>query len=261
MLQYTESFMENNLKISLIVPCYNEEANIQKGVLDKIGNYTKSDKRFLEVLIVDDGSTDTSKKIIKEKYLSVFPKFRLMENKHLGKAFAIIRGVEEGKGNYIMFSDMDLATPIEESEKLIKEVLENYDIVIGSRSADRAGAPFTRKLMAYGMIFARHYFIGLKGVYDTQCGFKIFKTKAAKHIISNLRVFGKRRKASGSSVSAGFDLEFLFLASKLGYSLKEIPVIWRHVETKNVTFVKSSIEGLKDIFAVKWYDILKKYPQ
>ncbi len=253
--------MENNVKISLIVPCYNEEANIQKGVLDKIGNYTKNDKRFTEVLIVDDGSTDSSKGLIREKYLSAFSKFKLIENKHLGKAYAIIRGIEEAKGNYVMFSDIDLATPIEEAEKLIKGILENNDIVIGSRSSDRAGAPFTRKLMALGMIFVRHYFIGLKGVRDTQCGFKIFKSKTARDIISHLHVFRKKHEATGSSVSAGFDLEFLFLAYKLGYSIKEIPVIWRHVETKNVTFVKSSLEGLKDILYIKWYDILKKYPQ
>src|SRR3989338_5128513 len=103
MLQYTKLFMENNIKISLIVPCYNEETNIQKGVLDKIGNYTKNDKRFIEVLIVDDGSTDASKELIRKKYLHLFPKFRLVENKHLGKAYAIIRGIEEVKGEFVMF--------------------------------------------------------------------------------------------------------------------------------------------------------------
>lgn len=253
--------MTEELTISLIIPCYNEVANIQKGVLDKIGNFTEHDKRFKEVIIVDDGSTDESVKIIKEKYLPLFPKFSLTQNKHLGKAFAIIKGIEQSKGNYVMFCDIDLATPIEEAEKLIAEVKKNYDVVIGSRTSDRAGAPFTRKLMAYGMIFIRHYIIGLKGIKDTQCGFKIFKRKAAEHIISHLEVFKMKNETQGSSVSAGFDLEFLFLASKLGYSIKEVTVIWRHVETKNVTFVKSSLEGLKDIFYIKWYDIFKKYPR
>ncbi|HRN69603.1 MAG TPA: glycosyltransferase [Candidatus Woesebacteria bacterium] len=252
--------MSNTFTISLIIPCYNEVANIQKGVLDKIGNYTKNDNRFKEVLIVDDGSKDESRKIIKDKYLSLFPKFKLIENKHLGKAFAIIKGIEKASGEYVMFCDIDLATPIEEAEKLITQVKKNYDVVIGSRSSDRAGAPLTRKIMAFGMIFIRHYIIGLKGIKDTQCGFKMFNKKAADDIISHLQVFRKKAETEGSSVSAGFDLEFLFLASKLGYSIKEIPVIWRHVETKNVTFLKSSIEGLKDIIYIKWYDILKKYP-
>ena len=82
-----------NPEISLIIPCYNEEANIQKGVLDNIGNYTNTDKRFVNVYVVDDGSTDASKKIIKEKYLSLFPKFKLVENNHQGKAFAIMKGI------------------------------------------------------------------------------------------------------------------------------------------------------------------------
>ncbi len=249
------------LNITLIVPCYNEEANIQKGVLDKIGNFTEDDNRFLEVIIVDDGSTDSSTQIVKEKYLKKFPKFSLVQNKHLGKAFAIIKGVEKAKGNYVMFSDIDLATPIEEAEKLIAEIKNGFDIVIGSRSSQREGAPLTRKIMAMGMIFIRHYIIGLKGIKDTQCGFKIFDTKAAKDVIAHLKVFRKRNETEGSSVSAGFDLEFLFLASKLGYSIKEVQVVWRHVETKNVTFVKSSLESLKDIFYIKWFDILKKYPR
>lgn len=247
------------MKISLIIPCYNEILNIQKGVLDKIGNYTKNDDRFVEVLIVDDGSVDKSVATIEKKYLNLFPKFKLVKNKHLGKAYAIIRGIEEAMGNFIMFTDIDLATPIEESDKLINGAKGRFDIVIGSRSKEREGAPFTRKLMAYGMIFVRNYLIGLKGINDTQCGFKIFESKIAKKIISKLLVFHKKRITTESSVSAGFDLEFLFLAQKLGYTIKEVPVIWRHVETKNVTFIKSSVEGLTDILKIKWYDILKKY--
>lgn len=249
------------MNLTLIVPCYNEEANIQKGVLDRIGNYTKGDKRFTEVLIVDDGSQDASISIIKEKYLALYKKFRLIENPHLGKAYAIIKGIQEAQGTYVMFSDIDLATPIEEAEKLITEAVEGYQIVIGSRSGHREGAPLTRKIMALGMILIRHYVIGLKGIKDTQCGFKLFKTKEAREIVANLRVFTKEQMAQGSSVSAGFDLEFLFLASRLGFKIKEVSVIWRHVETKNVTFLKSSLEGLKDILMIKWYEILNKYPR
>ena len=151
------------MKISLIIPCYNEEANIQKGVLDKIGNFTRNDDQFVQVMIVDDGSNDHSKKLIKEEYLHQFPKFRLIENNHQGKAFAIISGIERAKGNFVIFSDIDLATPIEESEKLIKQIGE-YDIVIGSRKSNREGAPFLRKIMAVGFIIIRDLLIGLKGI-------------------------------------------------------------------------------------------------
>ncbi|MCX7955584.1 MAG: glycosyltransferase [Patescibacteria group bacterium] len=247
------------MKISLIIPCYNEEANIQKGVLDKIGNFTKNDSRFLEVIIVDDGSTDKSRKIIKEKYLSLFPKFSLIVNSHQGKAFAVISGIKNAKGDYVMFSDIDLATPIEEADKLIKETEKNYQIIIGSRKGKREGAPLTRRLMAKGFIIIRDILIGLKGIKDTQCGFKLFEKSSALNIIKNLKVFSQAKKIKSSSVSAGFDLEFLFLAFKLGYKIKEIPVLWRHVETKNVAFLKDSIETLKDILKIKFYSITGKY--
>lgn len=251
--------MANNLKISLIIPCYNEELNIQKGVLDKIGNFTQKDPRFIEVIISDDGSTDKTKKIIKEKYLRLFSKFRLLENNHQGKSGAIISGIKNAKGNWIMFSDIDLATPIEEAEKLIKEIKNHYQIIIGSRNSQRQGAPLTRKLMAKGFIIIRDLFLSLKGIKDTQCGFKLFEKEAALKIIDKLKIFSQKKSVKGSSVSAGFDLEFLFLAQKLGFKIKEVPVVWHHVETKNVNFIKDSLETLNDILKIKLLSLQKKY--
>lgn len=247
------------IRLSLVIPCYNEVINIQKGVLDRIGNYTRDEDSFQEVIIVDDGSTDETKKMIREKYLKNFKKFKLIESSHKGKASAVIMGIENAQCPYVMFSDIDLATPIEESEKLIALSERNYPIVIGSRSSQRKDAPFSRKILAIGFIFVRDILIGLNGIKDTQCGFKIFETKAARSIISKLKVSRKSKKITSSSVSASFDLEFLFLALKLGYKIKEIPVLWRHVETKNVNFFHDAIETLKDIFKIKYYDLSKKY--
>ncbi len=247
------------MHISLIIPCYNEELNIQKGVLDKIGNYTKNDIRFDEVLIVDDGSTDSSKSIIREKYLKIFPKFKLVENQHQGKAYAVITGIQKATSEYVIFSDMDLATPIEEAERLVKAVGDNYPVVIGSRSSGRKGAPLPRKIMAMAAIMIKRVIIGLPDIKDTQCGFKLFKRSNAMTIIDKLKVFDRKRSVSGSSVSAGFDMEFLFVASKLHYNIKEIPVDWKHVETKHVNFVKDSVEGLKDIMLIKYFDLKKAY--
>jgi len=247
------------MNISLVIPCYNEETNIQKGVLDKIGNYTQNNPFFTEILIVDDGSSDHSKKLIEEKYLKNFSKFRLIKNKHQGKAFAILSGIKASRTDWIMFSDIDLATPLEESEKLIALAKKNVPIVIGSRNNQRTGAPFLRKLMAVGFIFIRNLLLNLKGINDTQCGFKLFKKSVALKIVDNLKVFHNNRQALGSSVTAGFDLEFLFLASKMKYQIIEIPVSWRHVETKNVSFIKDTIETLKDIFQIKYFDLTNKY--
>ncbi len=251
--------MENNIKISLIVPCYNEEANIQKGVLDKIGNFTAHDKRFAEVIIVDDGSTDDSKKYILEKYLPQFKKFRLIENHHQGKAYAIMTGIRSSNYSWVMFSDIDLATPIEESEKLIQSAKGNNKIVIGSRSLRRRGAPFLRRVMSYGAIYVKNIILGLHKLRDTQCGFKMFEKKAALDIIDRLKVFNPQYHVKGSSVSAGFDLEFLFIANKRGYRIAEVPVSWQHVETKNVNFINDSIESFKDILKIKYYDLKGYY--
>lgn len=247
------------MRISLIIPCYNEELNIQKGVLDKIGNFTKDDSRFAEVLIVDDGSIDTSKKIIKEKYLKFFPKFRLIENNHQGKAYAVITGIKSAKSEYVMFSDIDLATPIEEAEKLIKYISPNSKIIIGSRNKDRKGAPILRKVMSIGSVIVKSLILGLKGINDTQCGFKLFEKNAAKEIIDSLQVFHNGNSITGSSVSAGFDLEFLFVANKKNYRIVEVPVQWKHVETKNVNFIKDSYEALRDIIRIKKFDLMHKY--
>lgn len=133
------------MNISLIIPCYNEETNIQKGVLDNIGNYVAHHKYIKEVVISDDGSTDRSKEIIKKRYLNDFKFFRLIENQHGGKAYAVISGIKHAKEDIVIFMDIDLATPIEEIEKLIEEVHNGNDIVIGSRKGTRAGAPLRAK--------------------------------------------------------------------------------------------------------------------
>jgi len=251
--------MADNLKISLIVPCYNEELNLQKGTLDKIGNFTKDDKRFIEVIISDDGSTDQTKKIIKEKYLKLFPTFKLLENPHQGKAGAIISAIKKASGNWVFFTDFDLATPIEEVEKLIYFAKKDVPIIIGSRNTHREGAPIVRKIMALGFIFLRNLLLNLKGIQDTQCGFKMFEKNAALKIIEKLKVFRQKKNIKTSSVSAGFDLEFLFLAQKLGFKIKEVPVSWKHVETKNVSFLKDAIETLKDIIKIKYFQIKGYY--
>lgn len=246
------------MTISLIIPCYNEFANIQKGVLDKIGNFTKGDARFIEVSIIDDGSTDDSKRIIKQ-YLNQFPKFRLIENKHQGKAYAINTGIRSARGEFVFFTDMDLATPIEETEKLIKEIKHGYQIVVGSRKSKREGAPFLRKVLSFGAQLARFFLFNFKGITDTQCGFKLFEKKAAILIVNKSLLFQKNTDILGPSVTAAFDLEFLFLAFKMRYKIKEVPVHWQHMETRNVNFMRDTIETLQDLFKIKYYEAMGKY--
>ncbi len=186
------------MSITLVIPVYNEEVNIQKGVIDKIGNFSSGDKRISEVLFVDDGSTDNSREIIRSRYLNKFEKMRLIEKKHQGKAFAVIAGIRKAKNEHVAFSDIDLATPIEEIDKLILEAQHGYPIVIGSRNSTRSGAPILRQIMAKGFIYIRNALLDLKGIRDTQCGFKLFKKKAAIEILDKLHVFQIERQVIGS---------------------------------------------------------------
>lgn len=236
--------------LSVVIPCYNEAVNLQKGVLYKVADFFKSQKYQWEVIIVDDGSTDESAVLVEKFIKNHKLPFSLIKNPHRGKAATVIAGMLKAEGEYILFTDMDQATPIEEIDKLLP-YLKDYDIVIGSRSSQRRGAPLTRLLMARGFMFLRNLILGIK-ITDTQCGFKAFKGEAARKLIPQLKVHSSEaRVASGSIVTAGFDVELLFLAKKMGYQIKEVPVEWRYVETRRVGMFKDSWQAIKDMIAIR----------
>src|SRR3989338_241077 len=113
--------------LSVVIPSFDEMANLQKGVLDKIEHFLGKKQFPYEVIIVDDGSTDGSVEFVKH-FVQDSPNFRLIENSHLGKAGAVTTGVLNSKGDYVLFSDMDQATHIEEVDKLLQFFNEGYDI-------------------------------------------------------------------------------------------------------------------------------------
>ena len=160
----------------------------------------------------------------------------------------------------MLFMDMDQATPIEEIDKLLPYLDKGYDIAIGSRSSERRGAPWTRVFMARGMIYLRKFIVGIKDISDTQCGFKVFRKDVSDRLFSKINQFHKGfQKVSGSSVSAGFDVELLYLAENLGYRIKEVPVNWLYVETRRVNPFKDSVNGLRDLIRIKLNDISGRY--
>lgn len=232
--------------------------NLQKGVLDKVEHFLEKQKVDYEVIIVDDGSTDGSAEFV-EKFVEENPKFKLIRSIHEGKAGAVTAGMLKAEGKYILFTDMDQATPIEELNKLLP-FADKFDIVIGSRKSQRKGAPWTRALMGKGMIVLRTLIVGLRGISDTQCGFKLFRKSVSDNLFSKLEKFHRGYKQiSGSSVKAGFDVELLLLARKMGYSIKEVPVEWLYVETRRVSPIKDSVEALEDLFKIKLNDLKGKY--
>lgn len=245
--------------LSVVVPSYNEMANLQKGVLDKISHFLSKQNFSYEVIIVDDGSDDGSAEFAQD-FVKDEPHFELVKNSHLGKAGAVSSGMLSAKGEWRLFTDMDQATPIEELNKLLPFAKKGYDVVIGSRSNTRKGAPWTRLIMANGMIILRKILVGLYDIQDTQCGFKMFSKKASDTLFAKAgEIHHGFSKIHGSSVTAGFDIELLYLAQKHGFKIKEVPVEWLYVETRRVSPIKDSFEGLFDLLRIKLNNLSGKY--
>ncbi|PIS09409.1 glycosyl transferase [Candidatus Beckwithbacteria bacterium CG10_big_fil_rev_8_21_14_0_10_34_10] len=249
--------MKNRIFLSIIVPSFNEEDNYKKGALDKVTDYLKKFPYSYEVIIVDDGSLDKSRKLI-EEFIRSRSNWRLIKNSHQGKAAAVSMGVVEALGENILFTDFDQATPLSEVEKLFPFLKKGYDIIIGSREikgARREKEPFYRHLM--GKVFNLVVqLIALPGIHDTQCGFKLLKTKAAKDIFSKLKV---KHLETKRAYTGAFDVELLFLGQKMGYKIAEVPVFWQHYKTKRVSFIKDSIRMFLDVLRIKLNDLLGKY--
>jgi len=245
--------------LSVVIPSYNEMANLQKGILDKVEHYLEKNHFDYEVIIVDDGSDDGSREFV-GKFVRENKKFSLIQNKHTGKAGAVTTGMLAAKKEYVLFTDMDQATPIEEIERLIPFFKKGVDIVIGSRAGIRKGAPLTRKVMAKGMMFLRSVLVGFPEIKDTQCGFKVFTKTSAQQVFHQLNdVHHGFKNIKGSSVTAGFDVELLYLAKKNEYKIKEVPVQWLYVETRRVSPIRDSIQGLEDLLRIKKNILQGKY--
>jgi dolichyl-phosphate beta-glucosyltransferase len=245
-----------NTFLSVVMPAYNEEYNLRTGVLDSVYDYLKEQKYSWEVLFVDDGSTDETVKIAKE-FEKKHPNFLVLRQPHRGKGGTITAGVLKARGKIILFTDTDQATPIDQLEKVLPKFKEGFDVVIGSRHG-REGAPLTRKAMAYGFSILRFLILRLPFA-DTQCGFKAFSAPAAGEIFRRLEVFNEGSKSSGASVTAGFDLEVLYVARKLGFKIAEVPVDWHHKEGTKVNPILDSLEGLRGLIMVRLNALQNKY--
>lgn len=241
--------------ISIVIPAYNEEKNLKKGVLDEVYNYLEKKGFDYEIIIVDDGSTDQTLAIIRE-YISN-KKFKLIENLHGGKAIAVMTGMLKAKGEIVLFTDMDQATPIDQLDKFLPKFDADFDIVIGSRSG-RKGAPFIRKLSAWGFSVLRHVILGLP-FKDTQCGFKAFDKSSIEKIIPRIKdEWGVLHTKTGA-VNAGFDVELLYLAKKYGFKIAEVPVEWNYVDTERVQVVKDALAAIYDMLRIRVNDLKGKY--
>ena len=250
--------MDNKPHLSVIIPAYNEEPNFKKGTIDEVPKYLEKQDYNWEVLIVDDGSDDATADLA-EKFAKKHENARVIKNPHQGKAETVKTGVEKAEGELILFTDFDQATPLPEVERLLPFFPE-YDIVIGSRQlpgAKREKEPLYRHLM--GLVFNLVVqAIAVRGIWDTQAGFKCFKAEIAKKLFSQLKVYGQGKKVQGALVTA-FDVELLFIAKKKGYKIKEVPIVWHHVATSRVSPLKDSLRMLRDVIKVRLNDLRGAY--
>ncbi len=243
-------------KLSVVIPAYNEAKNLERGVLNQVAQFFKKSGLDYEVIIVDDGSSDSTVDLIK-KQVSQDKNFRLVQNVHGGKAMAVMTGMMSAKGDIVLFTDMDQATPIDQLNKFIPKFEEGFDIVIGSRQG-RRGAPLIRKLSAWGFSVSRRIILGLP-FKDTQCGFKAFNKDSIQKIVPKIKREWGVVHFKGGAVNAGFDVEVLYLAKKYGFKIAEVDVEWKYVDTERVQVVKDAAAAIYDMLRVRINDFSGKY--
>ncbi|EKE12513.1 MAG: glycosyl transferase family protein [uncultured bacterium] len=243
--------------LSVLIPAYNEEINIKRGVLDSVYEYLRNKNFSWEVIVLDDGSSDRTSALV-EKFAKNHKNFYLRREHHRGKGGTIIAGADVARGEYILFTDMDQSTPMDQFDKMLPKLEKGYDVAIGSRSG-RPGQPLIRKIMAYGFVILRTIILRLP-YKDTQCGFKVFKRDAAQEIFKRIEIYRKGSTSKAGSVTAGFDLEVLYIARKLGLKVAEVPVEWyEYGQRKEVNPITDSIEGFRGMMMVRINSLKGKY--
>lgn len=239
-----------NMKLSVIIPAYNEEKRLAK-TLEDIDRYLRKQDYEYEIIVVNDGSKDRTAEVVKQM-MSKVRNLKLIDNKvNKGKGGVVRQGLLEARGEVRLFTDADNSTSIDHVEKMWPEFERGFDIVIGSR--DIKGAvldppqPWYRRILGDIFNLLVQVIVGLWGIWDTQCGFKAFTQKVVEDIIPKCKI---DRWA--------FDPEILILAKKKGYKIKEVPVRWVNDPHSKVKF-KGMVLMLKDLFTIKWYLITKRY--
>lgn len=225
-------------EISIVIPAYNEEKRLSYTLEIIISHLDKNFSNW-EILVVDDGSEDSTADIVKNFEEVVLIK----QPRNLGKGAAVRKGMIEAKGEIRVFSDADLSTPIYELDKLLASIKRGNDIAIGSRGLNyeliKKHQPFYREFM--GKTFNKIVqALVLSGIKDTQCGFKAFTEKSCMEIFPRSKIDG-----------FGFDVEILWLARKLGFKIEEIPVEWYNDSRSRVNPIKDSYRMLVDIVKIK----------
>ncbi len=232
--------------ISIIIPAFNEEKRLPSTLKTVKAFLDRSHWDFAEIVVVDDGSSDGTAAAAESAGARV-----LRNPGNRGKGFTVRHGMLEAKGEWALFTDADLSSPIEELEKLWSAVEQNVArAAIGSRAVDRrlvgVHQPPFREIMGRIFNLMMRLITGLS-FRDTQCGFKLFETSASHEIFRRQRLDG-----------FGFDVEVLFIAKHLGYRTLEVAVRWNDVAGTKVSLVRG-IAAFLDPLKVRWNGLTGKY--
>ena len=235
-------------RVSFIVPAYNEEQRLGDSLVRLI-EFVGSQAYEAEIIIVDDGSSDRTAEIARQAEASSagnVPLRLLQHERNRGKGAAVRTGATAAGGDYVMYLDADLATPPEEYPKLLAALDGGADVAAGSRvqpdgSDMRASQPAWRRIGGRLFGLARRRFL-LPDIADTQCGFKAFRRSAAQAIFSRQQID-----------RLTFDAELLYLATRLGLTIAQVPIEWQHMEGSTVQLgVSSSLRELRDLLRIRW---------
>jgi glycosyltransferase involved in cell wall biosynthesis len=233
--------------LSIVVPAYNEGQRI-RSTLEKLCHFKESKSYLIELIVVDDGSTDQTVERVSE-----FPAVRLVRNdRNHGKGFTVRHGVLEARGEFVLFTDADFSTPIEEVDKLLSALQSSgADAAVGSRALNREligiHQPWFRDMAGRFFNLLVRVFTGLR-FWDTQCGFKLFKRRSTRRAFELMRVEG-----------FGFDPELLFLIERQGGRVVEVPVRWDDDPATKVRFLRDSARMFLDLMAIRWRAFMGKY--
>lgn len=233
--------------LSIVIPAYNE-AHIIAATIREIESFVQSRFKNVEIIVVNDGSKDSTAQIVAELQHTVAGPITVAIINHKqrkGKGYAVRSGVFHAQNDYILMTDADLSTPIADLKVLMQRLDSGADIAIGSRWI--RGSHVIVKQPLFRRILSRIFNILVRtlvidGFRDTQCGFKLFRAEAAREIFSKCRIDG-----------FAFDVEVLFIARQEGYNVVEAPVTWINKSIHSKVSLRSDYTAmLFDLFRIKF---------
>jgi len=249
-----------NLFLSIVIPAYNEAKRLPR-TLERIHAYLCDSVKgwqvgmeAIEVIVVDDGSTDGTSELART-FSDRLPNLQVLRHSpNRGKGYSVKQGMLAAKGKFRLFSDADLSTPIDELDKMLPLLLSGeFDIAIASRGLPQSQLlvrqPWHREMLGrlFNLVVQA---LATPGIWDTQCGFKLFRGDVAERLFSLQTLDG-----------FAFDVEVLYLARKFRYRIAEVPVRWLNDPNTKVQTLRHGMQMLRDLLVIRWNDLRGRYAE